>query len=70
MQILLPTEGLYGRIVEVRVDKEYTPEFSPDAIPLGSKKMVLNINHNFRKGKHIIEVITDRGNYLRLQIEI
>lgn len=70
MQIVLPTEGLYGRIVEVRVDREYTPEFSPDTIPLGSKKLLLNIHYNFRKGKHLIEVITDRGNYSRLQIEV
>ncbi len=65
MKIILPTKDISGKIVEVRIDRSYSPEFSPDFIPQGVAHITLDIQHNLLKGSHLLEIITDKGNYAK-----
>jgi len=65
MKIILPTKDISGKIVEVRIDRSFSPDFSPDFIPQGVAQIALDIRHNLLKGNHLLEIITEKGNYAK-----
>jgi hypothetical protein len=70
MKIVLPTKDISGKIVEVRIDRNFSPDFSPDFVPQGSTQMVLEIQQSLLKGNHILEIITEKGNYAKFTLNV
>ncbi|AWR93479.1 hypothetical protein [Acidianus brierleyi] len=70
MKIILPTKDISGKIVEIRIDRSFSPDFSPDFIPQGITQIVLDIRQNLLKGNHILEIITEKGNYAKFTLNV
>ncbi|BDB99172.1 hypothetical protein [Saccharolobus caldissimus] len=71
MRISLPLNKASGKIVAIRIDGKMSYNYAPEYIPYGVKNIVIDVNDVLiTKGDHIIELITEKGDYIKAKFSV
>ncbi|WP_338604054.1 hypothetical protein V6M85_05605 [Sulfolobus tengchongensis] len=71
MKILLQTNKVGGKIVAIRIDGKMLYNYAPEYIPYGVKNVTIDVNDFIpTKGDHIIELITEKGEYIKAKFTV
>ncbi len=71
MKIPINVDKVSGKIVAVRVDGKMSYNYTPEYVPYGSKVLSLEVQDIIvPKGNHVIEIITEKGNYLKAKFVV
>ncbi|QGA53338.1 hypothetical protein GFS03_01440 [Sulfolobus sp. E5-1-F] len=71
MKVWLQTDKISGKIVAIRIDGKMAYKYNPEYIPYGVKNIAIEISDFIPiKGDHIIELITEKGDYIKAKFSI
>ncbi|MEM0068828.1 MAG: hypothetical protein QXP62_06095, partial [Saccharolobus sp.] len=71
MKVSLQVNKISGKIVAVRIDGKMSYNYTPEYIPYGIKNLIIDINDIIiNKGDHVIELITEKGDYIKSKFSL